>query len=332
VKVEVHGLSSNQAIRRFVELPKLFELLISGRIFFPTLDTLKSVDPFECGISLAHTIRKMRRPELESEASFLHRFLPQSHRTGDSVEDQKRHETLLKRSKIAAVRQHVTEMRLIMLRSRVVCNCWHLSEQESDAMWKIYGSGIGVMIVSTVKRLRAAIKGAYSGIFCSPNPQEYTIAPVRYVDEKNVSRLSDFYSQRPWLLKRMSFAHEQEIRVSHELPWMIIDPESPGMLIEIDSQKLISEIILSPFNPPWADRPVASAIKIILESRGIAVPIRRSDHMRPPAPQSPVLDTLEFLRLRDLMGGGRRLRMQAPQDLKSLTMGTKAVKHERKYH
>lgn len=309
MKVDVHGLSDDQAIRRFVELPKLFELLVAGRTFFPTIQTLNAVDPFECGIPLPQTTRKMRLNALRSEASFLQQYLPKSYQTGDSVEDYKRHERLLKGSNIAELRQHLAEMRLILLRSRVVCNCWHLSEGESDAMWKLYGNGVGVMIVSTVKRLRTAIKGGYSKVICSPNPQEYSIASVKYLNETNTSRLPKFYLERPWLLKRKSFAYEREVRISHELPWMMIGFESGGMSIEIDPRKLVSEIVLSPFNPVWADQPLASAIKIVSERSGLDVPIRKSDHMNPPSRKSKILASLEFLKMRDEIGGRRRLQL-----------------------
>jgi hypothetical protein len=329
MKVDVHDLSDEQNIRRFVELPKLFELLSGGRVFFPTVGLLRSLDPFECGISLIQATRKLSRRVLRREAMSLVRYLPEDYRTGDIVEDYKRCERIVERSDIAALRKHVTEMRLIVLQSGVVCNCWHLGDRESDAMWKLYTGTIGVMLVSTIGKLRAAIKVAYSRIFCSPNPQEYLIAPVRYIEPGDVQRLSKFYVERPWLLKRKSFAHEKEVRVSHQLPW-IISPEDCGMLIEIDAEKLITEIVLSPFNPTWADQPLASAIHIILEKRGIAVPIRKSEHMRPPAPQSSVLDTLSLLKLRDLTGGGARLRMQPRQDLKSLATAKEAVNDKRK--
>ena len=322
MKIEIHGLSEDQTIRRFVELPKLFELLIAQRVFFPTVGTLKSVDPFECGIPVPKTTRKMLRSALKSEATFLLQYLPRSYQTGDRVEDYQRHEKLLNQSKIAELRQHVSEIRLMLLRSRIVCNCWHLSDCESDAMWKLYGSGTGVMIVSTVKRLRTAIKGRYSRLVCSPNPQAYSIAPVQYVDEKDTSKLSAFYLERPWLLKRTSFAHEREIRVSHELPWMIIDPEADGMLIDIEPRKLISEIILSPFNPSWADWPIAAAIEIVSQQSGVAVPIRRSDHMKPPVPKSRVLASLEFLKFRDVIRGSR-LRMERLPDYKNLNLAKK---------
>jgi hypothetical protein len=104
---------------------------------------------------------------------------------------------------------------------------------------------------------------------------------------------------------------------------MMIDPEAGGMLIDIDPRKLISEIVLSPFNPSWADRPVASAIEIVFRRSGIAAPIRSSEHMKPPVQKSRVLASLEFLKLRDMLRG-RRLRMEPLPNYKNLNIGKKS--------
>lgn len=319
MKVDVYRLREDQAIRRFVELPKLFELIAGGRSFFPTIGTLKGVDPFECGIAVAQAVRKTGRRALEREAMSLVQYLPQEYACGDIVEDYKRIEKILKRANLGELRQHVGEMRLILMQSRIVCNCWHAEDRESDAMWKLYAGNIGVMLASTVGKLRDAIRGAYSTIFCSPNPQEYTIAPVRYVDPPSLPRLPGFYVERPWLLKRTSFAHEREIRVCHQLPW-VIDAWNGGMLIEIDAAKLISQIVLSPFNPDWADRPVVSAIKALLAERGFSVPIRKSEHMRAPRQQSSILAALSLFKFRDSTGSGERLRIESWQERHAIDM------------
>lgn len=319
MKVDVYELSDDQTIRRFVDLPKLFELLLDERAFFPALAALKCIDPFECAIALPRATRNLSASALKSEARSLLRYAPQRYLTGDVVEDMKRHEKLLKHARISELRQHVAEMRLMLLSSRIVCNCWHLSETESDAMWKLYGNGVGVMLVSTVKRLCGAIKGSYSRHICSPNPQEYSIAPISYVDERSKKDLPEFYLQRPWLLKRASFAHEQEIRVSHEVAWMAFDPGAEGILINLDPRTLISEIVLSPFNPEWANTPIAAALDTLLQARGFALPIRRSDHMNAPASESKVLGSLEFLRLGDTVRG-RRLRMEPFPDYQNVSV------------
>jgi hypothetical protein len=249
----------------------------------------------------------------------LVRYLPKEYASGDIAEDYKRVEKILKRADITELRKHVGEMRLILMQSRIVCNCWHAEERESDAMLKLYAGNIGVMLVSTVGKLRAAIRGAYSTMFCSPNPQEYTIAPVRYVDPPSLPRLPTFYVDRPWLLKRTSFAHEREVRIFHQLPW-VIDSWNGGMLIEIDAAKPISEIVLSPFNPVWADAPVVSSIDALLKERNLSVPIRKSDHMRAPRSQSSILATLSSLKFRDSTGAGGRLRMESWQERHAIDM------------
>ena len=305
MQVGIHGLIEDQQIRCFVELPKLFELLIRERVFFSTLATFQAMDPFECRIALPQAARKMSRIDLKREAHSLLKFLEEKYQTGNFAEDYRRHEKLLDRIEVRELRQHVTEMRLMLLKRRIVCSCWHLSENESDAMWKLYGNRFGVMIVSNIKSLKEAIKGQYSSCFCAPNPQEYLIAPIKYINERSKLRLPDFYVQRPWLLKRASFAHEHEIRVSHELAWMAFDPNAAGMLIDIDPRKLIKEIVLSPFSPVWANKPVSEAIEVVLGAKEFTVPVRVSEHMKSPTLKSEVLASLEFLKLRDMLGGRR---------------------------
>lgn len=319
VKVDVHKLRDDQIIRRFIELPKLFELIAGGRSFFPTIATLKALDPFECAISVPQVLRRVGRRALEREAISLVPYLPEEFACGDGVEDHKRCERIIKRVSTEELRQHVREMRLILMQSRIVCSCWHAEERESDAMWKLYAGNIGVMVVSTVGRLRDALRGAYATIFCSPNPQEYVIAPIRYVDPASLSRLPLFYVEHPWLLKRSSFAHEREVRISHQLPW-VIGARDGGMSIVIDASKLISEIVLSPFNPAWVYAPTLAAITALLKDRHFSVPIRESEHMRPPRQQSSVLAALSLLKLRDSTGGGGRLRMESWQERHEIDM------------
>jgi hypothetical protein len=312
VKVDVYGLRDDQIVRRFVELPKLFELLAADRIFFPTIGTLRAVDPFECAISVPQATRRQGHRALEREAMSMVQHLPEEYQCGDPAEDYRRCERVVKRATTDELRQHVREMRLILMQSRVVCSCWHADQRESDAMWRLYAGNIGVMLISTVHRLREAIKGSYASVFCSPNPQEYVIAPIRYVDPP-VRRLSMFYVERPWLLKRSSFAHEREVRIFHQVPW-VINTWGGGMAVVVDASRLISEIVLSPFNAAWADKPVVSAIGAIMKERGISIPVRKSEHMRPPPQQSSVLGTLSLFKMRDATGGGGRLRMESWQE------------------
>lgn len=303
MQVDVHGLKEDQVVRRYIELPKLFDLLLHKQLFFPTLQTLTSLDPFECGMSVDREWKKMGRCELEKRAMELLQMVPERLLTGDRVEDFERYQRLVKANSLSSLRKHVAELQMVLFKKRIVCSCWHADNAESDAMWRIYSKGGGVMIESTVRRLKEALMGEYSSIICSPNPQDYSIAPVRYETPAGLTKLPRFYAERPWLLKRRSFAHEKEVRISHQLPW-VIGAQSGGMLIRAKPEVLISSIVISPFVDEWDKYPLRCAIQSVLRQIKLDIPIQDSKHLSSPPQISPLLGQLELHALRDQMHGG----------------------------
>lgn len=305
MNVKVVSLPRTKTVRRFVDLPKLFELLLYDRVFFPTLGTLKQDDPFECSLMLPQRIQGKSLPELKGVALSKLNFVPAEMKTGKREEDFDRYREVIEKSTLEGLQQHILEMELMEFRSRVVCSCWHLGKGESDAMWKIYAGKLGVMLVSTVGDLSDSLKGSYSNLVCSPNPQEYTIAPVRYVNERRLGRLPQHYVANPWLLKRKSFKHEQEVRIVHRLSEMASSGNG-GVSINVDAAKLVHEIVLSPLNASWANEPIKSAVFYLLKVRNLKIPIRQSSHMQSPKSTSPVLWSLQMMKLRDLFGAGNK--------------------------
>jgi len=82
-------------------------------------------------------------------------------------------------------------------------NCWHINENESAAMWKLYmKSDEGVAVQSTIGRLIESAKQSAERIF---------IGEIQYIDYNNdsFSRGNDFNAI---VRKRQSFAHERELR------------------------------------------------------------------------------------------------------------------------
>jgi hypothetical protein len=305
MKVTVCELSKRQVIRRFINLPKLFELLVLGRMFCPTVGALAKSDPYECALLPRQKYRNSPRPLLKKRAMELMRFLPEALRHGDQQEYFKRYEELVGRCPTHKLRSVVLEMESCEVRERIVCSCWYSGDSESDAMWKLYANELGVALVSDVGRLARSIKGAYSLLICSYDPQEYTIAPIRYVDERDLGRLKSFYVDRPWMLKRRSFAHEQEIRLFHRLA-ELASARAGGKAIEVNAGKMIKEIVLSPLNPPWVTDTVRSTIELILETRELKIPIRTSEHLRPPLPVNTVFRMMEIDKLRRSLGSRSR--------------------------
>jgi len=131
-------------------------------------------------------------------------------------------------------------------------SCWNEAKGESYALWKIYTNpNTGVAIKSTVGDLKKAL-----------NNDRIKIYKVRYIDsfssidedyeppfyfreterEPNISinkRIKEVY-------KFKSYKYEDEIRAVY-----VDISKSRGKTFEIDINKLINEIYISPFAPDW---------------------------------------------------------------------------------
>ncbi len=141
-----------------------------------------------------------------------------------------------------------------------VINCWNLSEYESAAMWKLYlKSNEGIAIQSTFNRLRNSLKDENHNIY---------IGRVKYIDyEKEwMPEGNSFY---PFVHKRKSFEHEQELRaVSQNLPSkggkidLSIEPAfGDGIYVPLDLEILIGKIYLAPTSPEWLNQLVKSVTR-----------------------------------------------------------------------
>ena len=134
-------------------------------------------------------------------------------------------------------------------RRSVVVNCWHRSEHESAAMWRLYAGGPeGVAVRTTAADLR--------GCFLESPPT--WMLPVRYIDfdEDTVDEINDFSR---YLVKRKSFEFESEVRVIRfDVPMkdgeIDLSPESfrrPGVRDRVDLDLLIGEVIVAPGAGSW---------------------------------------------------------------------------------
>ena len=144
-------------------------------------------------------------------------------------------------------------------KEKAFLNCWHLSEYESEAMWKLYSySNLGIAIKSSVGRL---IKS-----FTIEERYDIYIGEVNYLDyEKDFFNYGNIFCY--FFNKRKSFEHEKEIRalVSHAIK----NPKRKanesydgfGVNIKVDLNELIENIYVSPFSPLWYHDLVISVLK-----------------------------------------------------------------------
>jgi hypothetical protein len=124
-------------------------------------------------------------------------------------------------------------------------NCWHISDDESDAMWRLYGlAPEGVAIQSTIGSVKECLR---------PHRAEAVI----YYDPSDDIRSESIFGPNDILFKRKCFSWEREFRLwfdDDELLTKIEQNEeikeaeiSPGKLVQIgDIQKLIRRLVVAP--------------------------------------------------------------------------------------
>jgi hypothetical protein len=111
-------------------------------------------------------------------------------------------------------------------------NSWHISEYESEAMWKLYSSlGQGIAIESTIERLKDSVL----------TEQKFDVQRVEYIDFEEAQ---EFNGTSSIFLKRKSFEHEKELRAIVLLKG---NDRGQGVFVKCDLDILINTVHISPF-------------------------------------------------------------------------------------
>jgi hypothetical protein len=175
----------------------------------------------------------------------------------------------------------------VKARGLVAASCWFMDLNESDAMWKLYvPTGEGVGVKTRVERLRSALpQRAKSG---RSSIEDIWLGRIRYIDyDKEEFPIYNWLY--PYVHKRLSFAHEKELRVA-----TIISDEAAkaavagatdfeitvaGLFIAIDVATLIEEVYLAPHAPVG----VAERVRAALDLAGLeSVPVMPSRLLEDP--------------------------------------------------
>lgn len=161
-------------------------------------------------------------------------------------------------------------------------NCWCMDSNESCALWNIYGGvSEGLAIRSQLDKLETLV------------PAKCEVHKVKYVnyDADQVVSLDRFH---PALVKRPEYSYEREVRVLYDIhaelydhedffDWMCINKGLPKFReFEIDVDRLIADIVVSPFAAPWYKDVVESVIaKYGLKKRVVQSAMTREPRMPP---------------------------------------------------
>lgn len=141
-------------------------------------------------------------------------------------------------------------------------NCWHINDNQSDAMWKIFlNTKNGIAIKSTIGNLIKSLE---------PEKDDIFIGKIYYRDFNKVTfdelineKQNKLFGDRggsinQFTYKRINFEHEKELRLYYidlPIPHTIKNcmPREPltHKRIDISINELINEVIISPFATNW---------------------------------------------------------------------------------
>lgn len=157
------------------------------------------------------------------------------------------------------------------MRQSVYINCWHRNQDDSAAMWALYGkSDCAVALTTTVGQLSDTLRDA-------DTEHEAWIARVEYVKHWSDPKLdiSPDYA-RIFAYKTKAYEYEKEVRVIIDhtaVPHAATCGEAEaGLLVPVDAARLLRSIVIAPDAPPWFEKLVRqSALRY-----GVRAPVRRS--------------------------------------------------------
>jgi hypothetical protein len=154
------------------------------------------------------------------------------------------------------------------LKQKYFVSCWHMNEEESPAMWKLY----------TSQNESICIQSKYQ-TFANLLPAEVLLGIVKYIDYRRDS----FDTKEMWsyiLHKRKSFEHEREIRAvvycNETCPFEQVGGK--GLIVPIDIAALIEKIIVS----PTSQSPLTEVARGLAKKYGLTAPVIQSRVNDPP--------------------------------------------------
>jgi hypothetical protein len=278
--IEHPGIGDDAPLRRFMDLPKFLDLIVSRRLLLPRLAELKQCDPHECDAKPDYN--RVARKELERRVIDLREFALEfaSEASGlgsgsrylsalnmiDSFEDR------VKRMPLDDLKQAAWFAEHSRLKQELVCSCWYGGEMESDAMWRLYCEHVGVAITTSVSRLKRAVSCFVPKLFSEHF--KLSLEKVQYEDTA-CSR-----GTHPWLIKRPAFRHEDEVRLYVDYPLA----RAPGFHLFVDPFCLIEKVTVTPYAEKWQAEIIEAAIKKLLRPSGRRISlksilVKQSTHM-----------------------------------------------------
>jgi hypothetical protein len=151
----------------------------------------------------------------------------------------------------------------------VFINCWHRSQDDSAAMWALYGkSECAVALTTTVGQLAESLRGVDREHAVSIERVEY----VKHWSDPKLDVSPDY--ARIFAYKTKAYEYEKEVRVIIDRTGHDTIPElaQAGIVVPIDATRLLRSIVIAPDAPPWFE----ALVRQSASRYGVRAPVRRS--------------------------------------------------------
>lgn len=229
-KPRINGdLNRDTVLWRYLDAAKLFDFFENSTLFFSRADRFS--DKFEGAFT----------PSLRQQISAAHA----NSRISYTYEQFKRR-----------------------IRESVYISSWHRNQDDSAAMWALYGkSECAVALTSTVGRLADALEEQQLD-------EHIAIERVEYVKHWSDPKLDIAPYARVFAYKTKAYEYEKEVRVIIDRFHPDIDEPLPptGITVRINPATLLRNIVVGPEAPEWFERLVRQSA----QRYGITARVRRS--------------------------------------------------------
>ncbi len=262
------NMPRDKKIWRYMALDKFIDLLNTKQLFFTSIGSYASTDPFEgltprVMLEAMRDLHAMTQSKMRENAYRIqdHFFNMQPGIPRD-IENEKRREFDVISNDIDKMHLSFEKIFFRILKSTVV-NCWHQNESESEAMWRLYSeNNKGIAIQTSVGNLIDSI-----------NDERIYFSEVKYIDfhDKKLTKKDCMVNgEFGPLLKREAFRHEQEARLylQPQVDYVNVSDENfkcPPERVDVDTKKLISKVYIS----PYATEPYLSSVRFLTDHFGI---------------------------------------------------------------
>jgi hypothetical protein len=169
--------------------------------------------------------------------------------------------------------------RLESLPKKFYVYCWHLSEHQSEAMWRLYSQSNDVIAIKTK-----------FGLMREALPSFVSAAPVHYGNHKIVDLGARNFQEENLsiLIKWLSFEHEKELRfffTNFDMSGLIAEERflirryEKGFGVKVNLVSIIEQVYVSPYASDWFAMMLEEAVKRL----GYSFEVILSDLLKPPS-------------------------------------------------